>query len=296
MASPGGFLKYIKKAFLFRWNLLILGAGTVLGFVSGHPDIVLPLVAATEVAYLAGLSTHPKFQSAVEAEEHKAKQQVGDKQAAEKTRIMFDSLSNEDRRKFERLRGLCMELREISKGLKGDPTVEPVTMADLQSSGINRLLWIYLKLLYSKNALEQFFSTIDAKEIEDDLARTQQRIQDLGPAEKDTPNASKMRKSLEDHLATCQARLSNHQGAKEKYDLILVDLDRVSSKIASLGEMGINRQDPNYITNEVDAVSASVQQTEKAMGELQFLTGLGGGDETPPSLLDGPAQQKIEGR
>ena len=64
MASSAGFLKYIQKAFTYHWNLLAVGAGVVLGVVSGRPDIVIPLIAAGEVAFLAGLSTHPRFRAA----------------------------------------------------------------------------------------------------------------------------------------------------------------------------------------------------------------------------------------
>jgi chemotaxis protein histidine kinase CheA len=290
MEGGGGFFKYLKKAFLVHWNLLALAAGAAAGFLSGHPDIVLPMVAAGEAVYLAGLATRPRFQLSVDAEDHKQKTQQAAQVTAEKTQQMLETLSNEDRRKFEKLRSLCFELREISRGMKGETTDDPGVMADLQSSGINRLLWIYLKLLYSKNALEQFFGTIDQHEIQDDIERTGERIKSLGPAEQDTPTEQKMRKSLEDHLVTCQARLNNYNKAKENYDLIQIDLDRLYAKIASLSELGINRQDPNYITNEVDSVSASVQHTEKAMGELQFLTGLSSQDELPPSLLD--AQEK----
>ena len=35
--------------------------------VSGHADVVLPLVAAGELAYLAGLTTLPRFQGAIDA-------------------------------------------------------------------------------------------------------------------------------------------------------------------------------------------------------------------------------------
>ena len=53
-----------------------------------------------------------------------------------------------------------------------------------------------------------------------------------------------------------------------------------------LAERSINRQDPKFISSEVDSVSASVEQTEKAMSELEFLTGLESHDESPPELLE----------
>ena len=69
MAEPkkAGLFRYLKEAFMFRWNLLILGGASAAAVISGHPDIALPLVAAAEVTYLAGLTTLPRFQGAIDA-------------------------------------------------------------------------------------------------------------------------------------------------------------------------------------------------------------------------------------
>jgi len=58
-------LKYIKKAFVNQWNLLIFAGGMGFAALSGRPDIAIPLVLAGEVAYLGLLGTHPKFQDYV---------------------------------------------------------------------------------------------------------------------------------------------------------------------------------------------------------------------------------------
>ena len=286
MAGRAGFMKYIKKAVLHHWNLLALAAGVAVGFISGHPDVVLPLVAAGEVVYLAGLSTHTRFQAAVDAEEHKAARLVKDAQSSENASSILERLSDSDRIRFEKLRSLCAQLRKISRGVKGQTGGGDGFMNDMHMTSINRLLWIYLKLLYSKSALEQFFSTIDENEIKRTLEKSQQRLDAMGEASVDeAPGKAKKRKSLLDTLATSKARKDNYQRAMDNHDFIELELDRLYSKIAGLGEMGINRQDPNAITHEVDIVSASVQQTEKAMDELEFLTGLNTQDEEAPELL-----------
>ncbi|HOX46911.1 MAG TPA: hypothetical protein PK668_25160 [Myxococcota bacterium] len=280
------FVKYLKKAFLQHWNVLALAAGTALGFVSGHPDVVLPLVAAGELIYLTGLTTHPRFQSAVDAEEHKLTRAQTSEETSKKAEAILTSLGRRDREKYDKLRTLCGELRRISQGFREQ--AETGAMEDMRTSNINRLLWIYLKLLYSKNALEQFFATIDQDEISETHDRARERLEAMGPAqEQDTPEVAKRRKTLQDTLTTTEARLANYERAKQKHEFFELELDRVYSTIAGLGEMSISRQDPEFITQEVDSVSVSVQQTEKAMGELEMLTGLTSGqEETPPALLD----------
>lgn len=284
--GQGGFIRYVKKAFQQHWNLLGLAAGAAFGFISGRPDVVLPLVAACEVMYLAGLASRPRFQAAVDAEEHKVIKHESGSKSAEKALVILQSLNKQDQLKFQKIRGLCGQLQRISNSVKGQPHSGDGYINDLHSGSINRLLWIYLKLLYSKNALEQFFATIDQNEIQNSLDRAASRLGALGPEKEDEkPNLAKRRRSLSDTLETCQARLANYQLAVDNHEFIELELERLYSKIAGLGEMGVNRQDPEYIVTEVDSVSASVEQTEKAMSELQFLTGLSTQDETPPDLL-----------
>ena len=53
----------LKRAFKWHWNLLALGAGVVIGLLSDSPDIILPMVAASELAYIGFLGLNPRFQN-----------------------------------------------------------------------------------------------------------------------------------------------------------------------------------------------------------------------------------------
>ena len=48
--------------------LAVIGAG-VAALLSPWPDALLPLVAAGELTYLAGMVSHPKFRTAIDANE-----------------------------------------------------------------------------------------------------------------------------------------------------------------------------------------------------------------------------------
>ena len=291
MAGRQGFLQYVKRAFLLKWNLLVFGAAVAAGIISGRPDIALPIAAAGELLYLGTLSANRRFQDAIDAAEHKA-QSANDAVAAEaRRRAMLEGLPRQDRAAYERLRSQCLELRAIAGRVTGEADVGGQRPgAGLQSSGTNRLLWIYLKLLYSKSAVERFFNTIDVAAIEDDIERAEGRLAELGPAEGETPTSQRRRASLQDQIDTSRLRLENHRKARENYEFIKDELVRLSTKIAGLSELSINRQDPNFITSEVDSVAASVQTSEKAMSELDFLTGFGREDEPTPELLDEPSE------
>ena len=85
--------------------------------------------------------------------------------------------------------------------------------------------------------------------------------------------------ALQDNLETSRSRLANWKKANENHQLIDLEIDRLENKIRSLSEMAVNRQEPEFITNEVDHVASSLLDTERTMNELQFATGLNGGGQ-----------------
>src|SRR5512146_2221822 len=121
MAEPkkAGLFRYLKEAFLFRWNLLLLGGAGAAAVLIGHPDIALPLVAAAEVTYLAGLATLPRFQGAIDAKA-RAEERGGTGQpqatpqdsttARERILEVLRSLADDRRGRFLRLRARCVEM------------------------------------------------------------------------------------------------------------------------------------------------------------------------------------------
>ena len=57
---------YLKEAFLFRWNLLILLGGAAAAAMTPLAPVLLPLVAAGEMTYLTGLVSIPRFRAAID--------------------------------------------------------------------------------------------------------------------------------------------------------------------------------------------------------------------------------------
>ena len=84
---------------------------------------------------------------------------------------------------------------------------------------------------------------------------------------------------------TCEERLANFEKAQANYEFVGHELDRLENKITSLAELGVNRQEPDYISSQVDSVASSLLDTEKTMNELNFATGLDPLNDETPDLL-----------
>ena len=69
-------------------------------------------------------------------------------------------------------------------------------------------------------------------------------------------------------------------------EFVTIELDRLEGKIQALAEMAVNRQDPDFLSSQVDSAADSMRQTEKAVSELQHLTGLSDQLDEPPPILE----------
>lgn len=280
-----GLTKYLKAAFLNQWNLLVFGGA--MGFValSGRMDVFAPLMFAGEIAYLGFLGTHPKFQRAVEAQEAKVNRQGGTEAAEATVHRILGELPKNLVQQFNELRSRCEELRQISLRMREPVQADdPPPLDDIQLASLDRLLWMYLRLVYTQYALSQFLQKTSDKEIQANINLLEERMKNLSASPGDE-RQQRVTKVVEDNLQTSRSRLENYRKAQENHELMGLEIDRLENTIHSLSELAVNRQEPNFISGQIDQVAASMVQTEKTMGELQFVTGLHSTDEEVPSIL-----------
>ncbi len=278
-------LKYLKRAFLNRWNLLALLGASGFALLSGQADVALPLVLAAEAAYVGLLGTHPRFQDYVDADEARAARQHTTATIGQTLEYITQSLPRESLDRFETLRNRCRELRQIAIELRnpGGQNAE-MPLENLQLTGLDRLLWIYLRLLYTQFALDRFLKKTPEGRIQDDIAQLEKQIANL-PKDDQGVRWQRVRRTLEDNLQTSRSRLENWIKARDNFQLVELEIDRLENKIRSLSELAVNRQEPEFISNQVDHVATSMLETERTMNELQFVTGLDALDEQTPAFL-----------
>ena len=100
-------------------------------------------------------------------------------------------------------------------------------------------------------------------------------------------------RSLQDSIASGELRLDNYGRAKKNAEFVSVELDRIEGKIQALAEMAVNRQDPDFLSSQVDSAADSMRQTEKAVSELQHLTGLADQLQDAPAILETDLRQVL---
>jgi hypothetical protein len=279
-------LKYFKAALTSRWNLLALFGGVGVAVISGSWDVVLPLVLAAEAGYLALVGSHAKFQNYVDMREQMEARGTRSQRSDLVLKHILSSLPRPLIDRYSRLRERCVDLQRIAADLKntsGDDRQRP--LESMQVEGLDKLLWIYLRLLFTYNALQQFLEKTSRDRITQDIKRIEQRIATLDPQDTSL-QAQKIRGTLTDNLTTSQDRLGNYDRAQANYEFVELEIDRLENKITSLAEVAVNRQEPAYVSSQVDQVANSMLNTEKTMNDLQVFTGLEDLDDEIPILLD----------
>jgi hypothetical protein len=281
--EPRGIRRYFRAAFIQPWNLLLFFGAIGLSVASGTADTLAPFIMAAELAYVTGLSAMPRFRTAIDAKI--AKQERGAEATinpdAEATlQRMIASLPNTGLRRFLSLRQRCYEMRDIAAGVRGQMHEGEVAADAMRSSSLDRLLFLFLKLLVSQAGLERFLNTTSDRELELRLADVQARLADA-----QSRNDERIVRSLQDSVADATLRLENYRKSMKDAEFVNVELDRIETKIRALVEMAVSRQDAEALSVQVTAAADSMKQTEDAVNHLQHLTGLESGLEEPPPIL-----------
>jgi hypothetical protein len=287
-----GTVAYLKEAFMFRWNLLFFLGGAAAAALTPLAPVLLPLVAAGEVTYLTGLVSVPRFRAAIDAKIHAAGKardaSTGPMPPPASLMSTLGGLPADARARFERLHARCLEMRGIAAGVRGASGDQRSSAEEIRTPGLDRLLWLFLRLLLSNAALDRFLRTMNEQEITTRLADLRKSL-----ATAQAGGDERIVKSLQDSIAMSELRLDNYARAKKNADFVSIELDRIEGKIQALAEMAVNRQDPDFLSSQVDSAAESMRQTEKAVTELQHLTGMTEQLDEPPAILDADLRQVL---
>jgi hypothetical protein len=281
---PAGMGDYVREAFLFRWNLLFFLGGAAAAAMTPLAPVLLPLVAAGEMTYLTGLISIPRFRAAIDAKVHAAGSAARTPAVPGAPPVsvvtMLTGLPAEARGRFERLHTRCVEMRGIAAGVRGAAGDPGAAGEEIRTPGLDRLLWLFLRLLLSKAALDRFLESMNEGQITARLVELRKSLEGAKGGDE------RIVRSLQDNLASTELRLDNYMRAKKNAEFVSIELDRIEGKIQTLAEMAVNRQDPDFLSSQVDSAADSMRQTEKAVSELQHLTGLADELAEPPPILE----------
>lgn len=273
-----GYFDYVKAAFRQRYrvpllgkmplNPMVLAALGVLGIA--NPGFWL-LGAALEVGYLSLLSSHPRFQRLVQGEQLLERQQ-GFEGKVQRTQA---ALSYESRARYGRLLNECGRILGIAPvgGAEGFGT-----LSDMRAGGLNQLLWLFLRLLASREIIGNNLGQVNRPAIEEEVEEMRERC---NRAEKD----SALARSLQATLEIQQKRLENLDKAKKSLEVIDAELERIEQQVRLIREESAVSRSPEFLSARLDAVTSTLGETSKWIDQNAALLGSFGTDDVDAAAL-----------
>jgi len=133
----------------------------------------------------------------------------------------------------------------------------------------------FLRLLFTEYSLQTFLQRTNPQEIKREITTLDQRLKnnEMAPPKprrirKDPPHAG-------GQLTDLQGPPGHYEKANANHELVLLEIDRLENKIKSLAEISVNRQEPDFISAQVDQVTGSMLETEKNDERLAICYGPG---------------------
>src|SRR5258706_3893316 len=179
-SREAGMPDYLREAFFFRWNLLFFLGGAAAAALTPLAGVLLPLVAAGELSYLTSLVSVPRFRAAIDAKVHAGASGRGPTsppQPPVSLVTMLGGLPSDARTRFQRLHARCVELKSIAARVRGASGDQVSSAEEIRTPALDRLLWLFLRLLLSKAALDRFLQSMNEQEITTRLADLRKNLE-----------------------------------------------------------------------------------------------------------------------
>ncbi len=256
---------YIRKAFNARPigmfippNWIGLGVFGMLGIL--NPGFWL-VGLGLELGYLWVLGNNERFQRFVGAS-----QQVSTrKQWQSKVDLLVQQLNSEDQQRYRKLEGRCRSLLDQQLQLQTAPT----QALQAQNEGLGRLLWLYLRLLSTRQAINRMLLGQGSLDAAQDL---EERITQL-KGKLSEQLTEDLRKSYSGQVEILEQRLVRRREAKEKLDFLDAELTRIQEQIELVREQAVLTADPVTISQRVDQITTTLGSTSQWVTDQQKIYG-----------------------
>lgn len=279
---PETFGKLLNRAFKWHWNLLFLGAGAAFAFLSGEPGVVLPLLGAAELAYLGVLGTNRRFQNVLKGKEALKNSGPPPLPNAQLHKLL-GFLDRGESQRFEALRERCANMLALRSRLQAGADGLGDSSA-FRTESLDRMLWLFLKLLHQKAGLERFLSATRREDLERDLQSAEAQLARVKEQTEQSPGAAERQAAaLEEKIGTIRDRLENHRRAAENRTLLDIELDKTEQKIHHVCEVGMTGGDSLALTAQIESISQTLKNSESdyVPASVRLLLD----EETAPSIM-----------
>jgi hypothetical protein len=266
MASSAGLWTYLKAAFNVRWPipglggipvnwLFLIGVG-IAGWLF-HPALWL-MGGALSLGFTTFLAHNPRFQRLVNA----SSSNRADYDFSLRIAQQVQSLPALARKRYTDLEGRCRTIREMSGSLA------PGAFTEVQAGGLKKLLWIFLRLLLSREMILNQSRTTNKEDLQEEIKRSEDQLTQLAD-----PAKERLRKSVEGTLEILKKRLTNLDESRNALEFIDAELKRIEHQVELIAQEAAMAKDGAHLSEKIDTVAGTLTETQDWMKSNQEILG-----------------------
>jgi hypothetical protein len=248
---------YLSHAFKSQYNLITLGTAIGFALLSANPLPVL-LVLGAQMIVLPLVAGSERYQRAIKAkmmeDERQQKQANRRLEASE----MLRALSDQERHRYRGLETLAAEIRENYQSLDASSQ----SLLDEVVGKLDFLISFYLRMRYSVARYEAYFQTTDPERIRHRLTSLEREMSQ-GP--------ERVRAIKSKTANVLKKRLDRYEKALENRQLVDAQTETVLEVLQLLRDQSFSMRDPKTITEQLDGLVSSAEETERGVKDLEEL-------------------------
>jgi hypothetical protein len=251
---------FLSHAFKSQYNLI--GLGTAVGFsILSGTFLPLLIAAGIELVALPLVSGSSRFQRLVRARQIEESARAREEKTQAQTTEMLRVLDDFERGRYRQLEGLAHEMRHNYRGLDSTSRV----LVDELEGKLDFLLSFYLRMRHSIARYQHYFSTTDPEKLQERLFMLEQEIESAPERVKEIKTRTK---------AVLGKRMERYQKALENKQLIDAQTETVQEVLQLLRDQSYSMRDPRSITEQLDGLLSSAEETERGVKDMEELLAL----------------------
>jgi hypothetical protein len=169
-----------------------------------------------------------------------------------------------------RYRALVLTCREIL-GLGGG--IDERKVSDFRAGNLNQLLWLFLRLLASREAIQDTLARVDRRQLEAGIDSLRKRHAGVADPE------GALARSLKATLEIQEKRLANLETATNNLAVIDSELERIEQQVRLVREESAVSGSPEALSSRLDSVSSTLSETSRWMDQhAELFTEMGSTD------------------
>jgi hypothetical protein len=215
-----------------------------------------------ELAYLGLLANNDRFQRIVSAQ----KQIEGRRAWQQSVDGLVQQLSIEGQRRYRNLETRCASILEQQQKVSVMPSG-----LEAQGESLGRLLWMYLRLLMTRQAIDRIVRESagtgeESNQLEDRVRRLEAQLAEGAISDE-------LRRSLTGQIEILKQRLQKRAEARDKLAFLDAELTRLQEQVELIREQAVLSTDPQLLSTRIDQITATLDGTNQWIREQQKIYG-----------------------